>query len=445
MLPCGKVEKHSLDRIYDLFNERAIPAVIESKTLKQLHYNSLELNRAFNAIRKSMKKGLLLYKAEVKEIGCRPTRFYFFSFVKYSVSEERLRLVMKIVDCHDLKTRWDINPAKQFKADLKLVEEKFKWIKEIVQVLYKQVATTFRRDMQMYREVGKELVDTKEMIALKGILTAIRKIGFKFDHTWFDPYPLRQDSGIDWRPFVMVCSPSGTGKTQIPFTLCQDKLPFLYLLDCTPEENTPGDQKIYHAFHEISKKFEELCQRDMVKCQTELKRNYYPPDALDEDFFDTVRRKNIQLESAGFLCALYKKVIRMWSMHKSSKVADNFDWIEGQLNVDFANLHFKALDLKAASSKLNMLEKDDLPKPVIFMDECDTLNGRKWMFTFKRNLIRSIDLIPVIMGTDTKLDYKVNTSVAGCHHYRKHGDHDKSGLVVHELPVFPHEVVQESL
>ena len=61
-------------------------------------------------------------------------------------------------------------------------------------------------------------------------------------------------------PFIYFCGSSGTGKTQIPFSLPHaDEFPFIYLL-----QNPSDDmgQPIYHQFIDVSKAFENYVAKD---------------------------------------------------------------------------------------------------------------------------------------------------------------------------------------
>ena len=233
-----------------------------------------------------------------------------------------------------------------------------------------------------------------------------------------------ETSEVSVAPSFIVCSSSGTGKTQLPFTL---DIPLLYFTLSTE------DQSIYGSFVKISNHFCKLLKYDFLKfceqklnvavtkknssdIQSEGSENFLPvPKSKDQEKYsldkftvDTLNTSLHSLRAPSFLVALFEEIFKL----KKENADSAFNWPRLQLMVKEA-IYPEEMDIGAAAVKIkdifrkNTKDNYKLILPLIFLDEFnvspESTPEEKAQFAFYRNLIRACGLIPVIMGTNSHI------------------------------------------
>ena len=256
------------------------------------------------------------------------------------------------------------------------------------------------RSIEEYLDIGRSLRNSREM---KSLVALIEDIYLKRQHSTVNPEYIGLYKETDQvRPFIFVCCSSFAGKTQIPFSL-SGLFPFVYLLDFV------GNQSIYEPFKQISERMQ-----DLIKLDIELLR--IDPDLTTEfgqvknsyfsmDNFESLDKKNFKFHSAGFLFKVIKMILGEFRNDPDRA------WLNIELFTDFDVLSYERMQLSTCRFELSEMFR--LLSPLfpggtirdgiaVFIDECDTSHS-EFPYVFKRNLVRSMGIVPIIMGTDSKL------------------------------------------
>ena len=118
-------------------------------------------------------------------------------------------------------------------------------------------------------------------------------------------------------------------------------------------------------------------------------------DHLGMHLMDAIRWLDINLHSVSFLEIVFARM-QVVRKHTDSS------WIDCELEIEIPTLEeCVAKSIREASLNINVMFSSNLDwLPMIFLDECRS--GESSMFAFKRNLIRMLNLIPVLMGSAIK-------------------------------------------
>lgn len=361
--------------------------------------------------------------------------FEFFAYVVEKDSFSKIITVTKkALECDVLEDRWQFSDI--FLSDYEAIKEALEWVGEMIIQVKNEGRTIYSLEVERFKKVGEKLVNSYEMVKFRQLISDISRK--KSADAIYNVFPDMFKSSVGWQPFVFVCCSSGTGKTQIPFTLCKGDIPFLYMLDkvkVPEDESDITGQKVYHLFETISGKFDEACTADKAVIRRVLKKEKLNYIGLNN--FEKIKEKGTKLKSAGFIVAVLEQLAEAHRRRQG-----DFDWIDAQLSIDLDNLNYVEKDLETAARDIDNIRlqmRGVTLKPLVFLDECVT-SDKNMMFLFKRSLIRSLNLIPVIMGTDSKLHNIVRKSKK---FYRSGGDDDVWGFVFHLLPEYPIEELQQ--
>ena len=293
----------------------------------------------------------------------------------------------------------------------------------------------------------------------------------------------------DIPPSFIVCSSSGTGKTQLPFSL---EIPLLYF--CC--EYTGCDQKIYQVFEKVSKYFMKLLDSDFSTYIEALAKD---PESIsrflgisseqimenssseNDDIqslqiadakqsvkdqicrkiakyslncftFDCLKEVTCEYRTLFFLIQLIEKIIALEEKNKKS-TAGNYSptiWPKLQLSLNEDDkFTLGKLDIKKSRMELRKIYSDVLkrdPKfnlPLIFLDEFNVSTNKNpestARYAFYRNIIRACGLIPVLTGTNSQITNVITAGTAS----------GKEAIIwahiFYKLPEYPRELFEKNV
>ena len=265
--------------------------------------------------------------------------------------------------------------------------------------------------LNKYLELGKEIIRATETQNFIKLISSISNSE--------SPYKDFIDNNKEYRreenkifeanlqeelPFIFVCASSGTGKTQLPFSV---DIPLVYLVNnqiIKGSEANSEIQKIYQNFSHISGIF--------LKC-VELDRNLI----YDRNGSYVFQGNYYMCQSmiAGFFVALFKLIFeyRMelrndehWAISQLNALSQINDQIEiKRISIVSAkNAICKMTKIYNETSGLKFL-------PLVFLDESQKSdNDENFTVDYKtiRRIIKNIGLIPVFMGTNASLVNFIN-------------------------------------
>ena len=137
-------------------------------------------------------------------------------------------------------------------------------------------------------------------------------------------------------PWVFICASSGTGKTQLAFSLPLPRL--FFLMNYKKADNQP----IYKPFERISKKLSALMGRDISKLN-ELERNasiqeecILPTHHIDDPF---------SCLSGSFILFLIEEL----------RNNPQSQWLKNEVNTEFKSKKYPVNKIKELKERLNFL------------------------------------------------------------------------------------------
>ena len=202
-------------------------------------------------------------------------------------------------------------------------------------------------------------------------------------------------------PFFYIDGSSGMGKTQLAF--CFNRRPYYYLLGTSGGDGSY--QHIYNNFISISQIFDECIEKDFAS---------YGKHGF-EYYSCNSRIYNLPLYTYGFILLLLKYNLQLNSNEMIFLEQNKAYFIKPTVQEEI----------------LNLLENEYYKKnkkiPFFIIDEVTTDKQTKTIF--QRNIFRTVFLVVVLMGTDSKLTKMIPTSV----HSRALGD--REWVIV--IPIFP--------
>lgn len=228
-------------------------------------------------------------------------------------------------------------------------------------------------------------------------------------------------------PSFAICLSSGTGKSQLAFTL---DIPALYFVHPTAVK-TESPQDIYEAFSDISEHFFNLLDEDYKSLRRSIRDR---SSTRRTKYFSTsdLKSSSFSFKSLGFLVQLIKKVSELSDTRPSER------WPKLELEPSLL-LEYSAMTCTKAIETLLPLRKNG-KLPVAFFDEFSPSRNDRNMFMFYRNIIRAVNLIPFIMGTNAHVVNMLSfTSASG------EGRLLLWGYLITELPKVPDSFLEEKI
>ena len=212
---------------------------------------------------------------------------------------------------------------------------------------------------------------------------------------------------ISTMPSFIVCASSGTGKTQLPFTL---DIPLLYFMLSTES------QPIYEVFYDISLHFKKLLDADFDNFYaTAGKVINLDKYSLDNFILESISSSSCKFHTPGFLIALIENILNLRKNSKNKrdkKEYSELNWPRLQL-MNNNPIPSNPMIITIAKGKINdmcrtnSMDDAEFVLPLIFMDEFNvnenTTSEERARYSFYRNLIRACKLIPVLMGTNSQI------------------------------------------
>ena len=350
--------------------------------------------------------------------------------------ESVVRLFKFIPELKDLREMWSVqdveNGVEVVSCRLERVK---KTLNEWSQVL------GIEHGVEEYTDVGLKLLETAKVKKFIQLVVDVQNMNRNSELIPEFEGKLTID---DYKPSILVCSSSGTGKTQLPFALAS-KVPLLYLLDVQASSETNLLQSVHQPFIDISRAFHECCVKDKEMLATNQKlidatkslfanmhrlwlenqqrqesfstaNQKFEPlpasagegsftlaeslkmknDYLGMHIMGEIRWQDIKLHSVRFLEIVFKRMLDVRRVVTSS-------WIDCEMVIDIPTLEeCKPKSIKGCSESVKDMFEHYGPPPIIFLDECRRGDCTS-MFAFKRNLIRMLNLIPVVMGSDPEI------------------------------------------
>ena len=235
-------------------------------------------------------------------------------------------------------------------------------------------------DITSYLTLGKSVGESPEILQFKNLVAKIYNKA-KLHHS--------SHSVQTTFPFIFICGSSGTGKTQIPFSLPHtDEFPFIYFLQ---NPRGGGGQTIYEPFVNVSKAFENFVRKDFDSYAKKFENSGFSELTIYQ-CSEILEHKNMKFYSIGFIVKLFREICKQRVSGES--------WIKSELRgFEFS---FDAMSIQEGIDELCSIRKEfSLPRPpIIFLDESSVEKGQSGIFQFRRNILRLLNLVVVLMGTD---------------------------------------------
>ena len=198
-------------------------------------------------------------------------------------------------------------------------------------------------------------------------------------------------------PFFLICCSSGTGKTQLPFSLPQAFPIFYFLFN---RKLSPGTQLIYNCFSSVSIALQKCIEEDLKKLKENLFGQEHEKAGATEETLSTFLHLDTFLtEPSFFTLGFIVKIMEKYFSSDRSKSSLKF-------LTELETFKFESMSYPEAKEKIRELRKNVPYTPIIFIDE--TTLDRKMKpndktlesFLFLRTVLRLIHVIPVFMGTN---------------------------------------------
>lgn len=220
-------------------------------------------------------------------------------------------------------------------------------------------------------------------------------------------------------PFITILAPSGTGKTQLAFSMNQHGCPCVHLLSFDPV--SADIQDIYSACFRLSHNFHEQINADIVllgKLYRELiddsslsqgDKNIMKIDvtSLVSTCKMVIPFEHVRLHTVGFLNAILKKRL---DYHRDCQIDKSLPAWEQYLFHSKSKLTFSAMTPVEFSREWARKLQE---MPCVILDEFDLRRGNKTHLLYARNLMRAISIICITMGTNSKAANLVDPSALG--------------------------------
>ena len=242
--------------------------------------------------------------------------------------------------------------------------------------------------LREYTEIANSLRSTREIEVLEQTMKKVAS----------------ESISMNYRPFVVICASSGTGKTNMAMSLRSPSLYFLHAEELW--------QPVYQCFAEQSKKLMGFFAEDL--------RSYTSSKVSVE----TVKDWKEPLKSVGFLVEMVRRL--KIEIECDANAGEN----PAQLQVKIRSIRFKPMTISDGIQALTNILGEDYFFPITF-DECSILGHYRptgsteterrakdiKQFVFLRSVVRSLLCMPIFMGTNAQaanfLGISTGTSTSG--------------------------------
>lgn len=203
-------------------------------------------------------------------------------------------------------------------------------------------------------------------------------------------------TGLKVKPqFIFICASSGTGKTQLAFSLNIPLLYFNFNSDILKKRDYMDNktQTIYKNYWHISEILMRCVKQDIIL------------QGLDRDNNEINEYMNLFLPSL-----IYMLCMNILEKKKNKKYEEE-SWLVTELRI---NGEIHKMSIVEATKKIKDIFKDK-QMPVIIFDECqrDSSDNQFLLsYLYVRRCIKSMGLISIFMGTNANLSNYVNSSKA---------------------------------
>jgi hypothetical protein len=220
------------------------------------------------------------------------------------------------------------------------------------------------KELKIYLNLGQEISKSDETIKIVELIRSISNskspyldfISKNPEYNYNDNFVMYNNIKTKEFPFIFVCASSGTGKTQLPFSL---NIPLLYLINNKRILQTAEDQHqqlIYKNFFNLSRKF--------IRC-VELDRYLIYDKDFSINYSDTFNDCKSML--AGFFVTLFELIYRYRQKNGCQE-----HWTISQLNA-LATLEspieIRAVCIRDAKISILKLFSSAGFFPLVFLDE----------------------------------------------------------------------------
>lgn len=272
--------------------------------------------------------------------------------------------------------------SQALKSLLLILEDRLHYLTNNI-IWFGKISESYKKSLAHYLDMAsyiQEGEDTKKLIA-------------KLETIHLENY-----GNKNFTTFLFICSPSGTGKTNMVFAFERPFLYFLYYPDC--------QQDIYRCFQKQSEELGGLFSNDY-----KLYTKTFPNVRIT---VENVVACGLKFASVGFLVSMIMKLDTLW---RSSSCRNS-----GRIQSSIESCWYQEMSLKTAKTALKeYFQTANYFFPIIF-DECslqfdDELdwppqyqpgnylwNGidQAKFFCFIRSIVRSMKCPPIFMGTNAR-------------------------------------------
>ena len=251
---------------------------------------------------------------------------------------------------------------------------------DIEKAVFRRAPNEPQRELIRYISIGQQISDTIEIKEFNDQLEDINKL----------------KESDEYGPFVFVCAPSGTGKTNAAFAISR---PFLYFVhNPTITSRTQG---IYNCFNEQSLHLQKFVEEDFAQYTNSEDESRLK----DEQFIiDTITDCGMKFRTVGFLVAMIRNVVERW-------IESNKQLHPSIIQVLTTEVIYEPMTLAEAREQLHTLPLDKVKSAKdghqnyvipVFIDEYDLRNTKLVAFEYNmlRNIMRGMRITPIFMGTN---------------------------------------------
>ena len=327
---------------------------------------------------------------------------------------EREQVIQQIVQQKDQAVATEIVQEKNKK--IKAMEDKDLQLNSAITISAKNILKNFTnlessennniKELNVYIQRGESIIDTQQVRWIKKLILAIyneNKIQKDGKRPLFNNIDKNLNvemnlNNIGKKPqFIFICASSGTGKTQLAFSL---DIPLLYFQLNPPTDNERFrgggvSQFIYGNYFNVSEALMTSVQRDLVilrKIQSDNEDDPYVTMSIQTPLF-----------LPALICMFCSNIMKI--------SGENEKWILRQLRISGDVNRMTILDATAFLEKLF----ESKPKPVIFFDECQKPSESKDFiksYVYVRRCMGMLGLVSIFMGTNAKMANFVNPTAA---------------------------------
>ena len=271
-----------------------------------------------------------------------------------------------------------------------------------------------------YVKVGKMMKSSTEVQELKNVLCTPVALG-------------------RYCTFGVICESSGTGKTQIPFSLDVPYLYFLYSIQCK--------QQIYDNFYNHSDELMTLLVEDS--------KIYFEKFTMDSDKIlearvEQVSKSPTPFKVVGFIVSMLRKVVEEFIDCKGAKHS-------ALIQTKLKSIKYRPMTVSEGRLAIQKLLKNvpDQSSFPIFFDECAFQKSyvhampaqfsEELNFMLLRSLVRSMLCHPIFMGTNAEAaNFLGITKGQGSGDTKTGSAKEPWCVIIHRLPAYEEGMYREA-